>query len=141
MATLYHEIRIDAPPERVYEALTTTEGLRGWWTPDASAEPIVGSIAVFGFYNRAVVFRMRIDALRPNRRVDWTCVGDYESWLNTRISWQLKKVDGGTLTKFRHAGWPSVRGTFAETNTTWGALMYHLKSYCEGNAPGPFFKE
>jgi hypothetical protein len=33
------------------------------------------------------------------------------------------------------------RGTFAETNTTWGALMYHLKSYCEGNAPGPFFKQ
>jgi hypothetical protein len=33
------------------------------------------------------------------------------------------------------------RGTFAETHTTWGALMYHLKSYCEGNAPGPFFKQ
>src|SRR5215471_19170631 len=30
-----HEIAIQADPQRVYDAWTTREGIRGWWTDDA----------------------------------------------------------------------------------------------------------
>lgn len=36
-----HQIMINAPAEKVYEAITTTEGFKGWWTTDAKAEPQV----------------------------------------------------------------------------------------------------
>jgi len=34
MADMYHEIQINASPAKVYEAITTQKGLRGWWTGD-----------------------------------------------------------------------------------------------------------
>ena len=55
MADLHHKIEIEASPEKVYEAITTAEGLRSWWTGDSVAEPRVGSIAEFGFFNRETV--------------------------------------------------------------------------------------
>ena len=36
MSVIDHELKIDAAPERVFEALTTLEGVRGWHAPTAS---------------------------------------------------------------------------------------------------------
>ncbi|MED3691956.1 SRPBCC domain-containing protein [Peribacillus butanolivorans] len=35
MINMPHQIMINAPAEKVYEAITTTEGFKGWWTTDA----------------------------------------------------------------------------------------------------------
>lgn len=35
MQDIMHLIRIRVPPERVYQTLTTSEGIRNWWTRDA----------------------------------------------------------------------------------------------------------
>ena len=75
MTDMHHEIPINAAPEKVYEAIATQEGLRGWWTGDSAAEPRVGSVAEFGFYNRQFLFLMRIDELTPGKRVVWSCLG------------------------------------------------------------------
>lgn len=85
MADIRHWIRVDAPPERVYEALTTRDGLTRWWTADVEAEPKEGSVARFGFGNRSVVFRMRIEKLRPPALVRWRCEGDFEKWKDTML--------------------------------------------------------
>jgi len=37
MAELNHQIPINASVQKVYAALTTQAGLRGWWTADAKA--------------------------------------------------------------------------------------------------------
>ncbi|MFE4896245.1 SRPBCC family protein [Peribacillus butanolivorans] len=63
-----HQIMINVPAEKVYEAITTTEGFKGWWTTDAKAEPQVESIAEFGFYNRKAIFQMHMICLN---QVSW----------------------------------------------------------------------
>jgi uncharacterized protein YndB with AHSA1/START domain len=35
MPDIMHLVKINASPERVYQALTTPEGIRNWWTRDA----------------------------------------------------------------------------------------------------------
>lgn len=47
--SIYQRLLIKVPVEKVYEALTTQEGLTGWWTPDTIAKPEKGSILRFGF--------------------------------------------------------------------------------------------
>jgi uncharacterized protein YndB with AHSA1/START domain len=42
MADIRHRVGIAAPPARVYEALTTTEGLSGWWTRIVEGDPTHG---------------------------------------------------------------------------------------------------
>ena len=56
MADILHRIKIKAPPERVYEALTTEQGLADWWTKDVKIR--IDSIAEFGFNNHSLVTRM-----------------------------------------------------------------------------------
>jgi uncharacterized protein YndB with AHSA1/START domain len=139
MADMRHAIEIEAPPEKVYEALTTSEGLRSWWTGDSQAEAKVGSVAEFGFFNRETVFRMQIDKLRPKKRVVWSCVGGPDEWVGTVLTWVLSRDGEGTKLRFKHGKWRSTKGAFAHCNSTWGALMYRLKAYAEGKSPGPHF--
>ena len=71
MADILHQITIDAAPDRVFDALTLSEGLKSWWTTDSSATPEIGSVAVFKFIQGKVVFRMRVEELIPGKRVAW----------------------------------------------------------------------
>ncbi|MBI3635651.1 MAG: SRPBCC domain-containing protein [Candidatus Rokubacteria bacterium] len=139
MPDLHHEIAIQATPQTVYDALTTTPGLGGWWTSDSSAEPRVGSIATFGFGRRSTVFRMRVDELVPGRRIVWQCLGDVDEWKDTRLTWDIAPDSGGVKLKFVHGGWRSTDGWLAPCNSTWGALMHRLRDYAEGRNPGPHF--
>lgn len=138
MSDILHWIRVEAPPERVFDAISTEDGLASWWTSDVEAEASEGSTAVFGFNDRAVVFRMRVDELSRPARVRWTCVGDFPEWEGTRIEFELDPgADGGTEVTFTHAGWASTEGYFRQCNTDWGRLMYHLKDYVEGRRDQP----
>src|SRR5579859_7630624 len=140
MAEMHHEITIEAPPEKIFEALTTEKGFKAWWTPDCQAKPTVGSVATFGFFKRAVVFKMKIAELTPGKTVRWRCDGDWEEWIGTTLRFDLEPGrKGGTLLRFNHAGWATTRGVYAECNTSWGALMVHIKNYAEGGKPDPFF--
>jgi len=141
MAEMLHQIQIKASPEKVYEALTAQNGLRSWWTSDTVAKPEVGSVAEFGFNNRATVFRMRVAELTPNQHVIWECLGDIDEWIGTRLIWELKAADNNfTNLRFTHANWRSTEGWFAMCNSTWGELIHRLKNFAEGKTPGPHFK-
>ncbi len=141
MVKMLHEVRVNATPAKVFAALTTSEGLRAWWTGDSVAEPRVGSIAIFGFSNRATVFRMRVSELVANERVGWECLGDAEEWRGTKLAWDItpEKKKAATV-RLVHGGWKNTEGWYAVCNTTWGALMHRLRDHLEGHAPGPIFK-
>jgi uncharacterized protein YndB with AHSA1/START domain len=140
MADILHEIEIKAPAETVFRAITTDAGLMEWWTLDVDATPAQGSVATFGFYDRSTVFRMRVDELVQGRLVHWTCLGDVDEWVGTELLFEIGETEGGgALLKFSHTGWSSETDLYRQCNTTWGALMYRLRDYCEGKLPGALF--
>jgi uncharacterized protein YndB with AHSA1/START domain len=69
MTDLYHQITIEPPAEHVFAALATHEGLRARWTEDCVVEARPGGMAEFGFMERGVVFRMRVDELDSPHRL------------------------------------------------------------------------
>jgi uncharacterized protein YndB with AHSA1/START domain len=140
MVDIKHQIPIDATPEKVYAALATQAGLRGWWTADAEAEEKAGGKAEFGFDKRAVVFRMTVERLDPGSQVVWRCHGDPAEWNGTVLSWDIVRADGLTMLRFTQSGWDAVTDFYAMCNTTWGELMYRLKDYAEGKNPGPHWR-
>jgi len=141
MAEIKHQIPIKAAPEKVYAALATQKGLRGWWTADTKADEKAGGEAEFGFERRGMIFRMTIEKLDPGKQVVWSCHGDHPEWNGTRLNWQLTPQDGGTTLRFSQSGWESITDFCASCNSTWGELMYRLKDYVEGRNPGPHWKE
>jgi len=141
MAELNHQIPINASVQKVYAALTTQAGLRGWLTADAKAEERVGGKAEFGFDNRGMVFHMSIDKLEPGQRVVWSCHGDHPEWNGTVLTWELTPQNGGTGLRFTQSGWKEITDFCASCNSTWGELMFRLKDYVEGRNPGPHWKQ
>src|SRR5262252_4351496 len=141
MADLLHSITIEATPKQVYAAVATEKGMRGWWTADTTMQAKPGGKVEFGFEKRAVVFRMRVEALEPGKRVAMTCSGDPDEWAGTRLEWTITPGDEGTRIDFCHGNWKAMDGYTAMCNSTWGELMYRLKKYVETGRANPHWKK
>jgi uncharacterized protein YndB with AHSA1/START domain len=137
---LHHSIPIDASPAKVYQAVSTQDGFRGWWTADTTADARVGGKAEFGFDDRGMVFRMKIEALDPGKRVRLSCSGDHPEWKGTVLEWEVSGKGKTTMLSFVHRGWKEMTPFCATCNTTWGELMFRLKSYAESGTADPHWK-
>ena len=138
---LIHRIYIAAPPGRIYDAITTANGIKSWWTTDVAMGSRVGGSAVFGFEGRSVVFEMRIEELSRPSRIRWKCVsGTSPDWVGTTQEFQLEpRKDGEVLLKFCHGGWKPGSDYCHFCNTTWGHLLVALKNFVEKGRENPYF--
>src|SRR4051794_15324792 len=127
MPDINFQTTVAAPPERVYEALATQDGLAGNWTDQLDVPEGTGEVARFGFGpDWAYTLELRVDELEPGRRVAWTPVGGFPGWIGTSISWDLEAADdGGTVVRFQHAGWPEAEadGEVARCGYTWAMII------------------
>jgi uncharacterized protein YndB with AHSA1/START domain len=140
MADIIQEITIAAPPQRIFDAITSREGLLSWWTDDATRADAVGQVAEFGFFKRAVVFRMRVDELKVAERIRWSCIGGPDDWLGTELTFEISPMSAdGTRVRFIHSGWRAEDGMYPSATSTWAQIMPHLKKYTESGVPGPYF--
>lgn len=136
MINMPHQITINAKPEKVFEAITTTEGIKGWWSTDVKAEPQLGSMTEVAFYNRQAIFQLKVIQFEPGKIVEWLAQHDMPAWKGTTIRFDLSvNENGATVLNFNHSGFESMEGPYAMINTTWGSLMYILKQYVEGKNP------
>jgi uncharacterized protein YndB with AHSA1/START domain len=139
MPDILHLVRIRANPERVYEALTTTAGVRGWWTRDADLDATVGGSGTFRFYGGHGVTIVRLDELVPARRVAWSvqsanAPGD---WTGTTIAFDLRAEDDVTVLAFAHRGFAQPSEGYAQVNTGWAYFLVSLRQYVETGSGGP----
>ncbi|MBV8750595.1 MAG: SRPBCC domain-containing protein [Candidatus Eremiobacteraeota bacterium] len=138
MADIMHLLTIDAPPERVYEALTTSDGIRSWWTRDADVDDHVGGIGEFRFYGGAAVTRVSIDELRPPARVVWTAqTARIAPWAGTTITFELRPEHGQTVVTFAQRGFAQADDLYAIWTTGWGYYLVSLKQYLEFGEGAP----
>lgn len=135
MADIRHAIDISAPAAAIYPLVSTAAGLAQWWAADVSE---AGGAVQLGFFGRQTVYRLRAQANDPPGRVEWLSEAGKE-WEGTRLVFQLESAGNGTLVRFTHAAWSAETDYFVSCNTTWGELMFRLKSAAEGKSPGPLF--
>jgi uncharacterized protein YndB with AHSA1/START domain len=141
MPDLLHRIPINAIPKDVYDAVATQAGMQGWWSQDTKMDERVGGKTEFGFSKRSMVFRMVIDALEPGRTVRLACSGDHAEWAGTTLEWKVETAPEGSILHFSHRGWREMTPFAATCNTTWGELMYRLKSFVETRRANPHWIE
>lgn len=132
------DVRADAAA--VYRALTTQDGLAGFWTPDVSATAEVGASLRFGFEPAPVDLQMTVETLEPGKRVAWACAGPWPYWTDTHVEWQLSDApQGGTRVLLRHQGWDDGYddGEFGSVAYTWALVLGALQRYAETGDPQP----
>ena len=138
MPDILHKVGIESsPPDNVYKALTTVEGLSRWWTSATRGESKVGGTLQFRF--GAGGFDMKVLELRPGKHVLWEVIDGPEEWLGTTISFDLKQNDDWTIVLFKHQGWKEPVEFMHHCSTKWGVFLLSLKSLLEKGkgAPAP----
>ena len=134
---ILHKVGIKAPTlNDVYKALTTIEGLSGWWTSDTQGESKVGGVLQFRFY--AGGFDMKVLELHPDRHVRWEVVDGPTEWIGTQVSFDLKQQGDWTIVLFKHQGWKEPVEFMHHCSTKWGTFLVSLKSLLETGEGAPF---
>ncbi len=132
MADIMHLVRIAAPQERVYEALTTTEGIRNWWTRDADLDSTINGRGTFRFHDGASVTTVTVRELEYPLHVVWKTASSFRlEWIGTTIHFDLRSEKGGTVVAFAHRGFEQADEHYAQTTTSWGTHLHNLKEYLE----------
>jgi uncharacterized protein YndB with AHSA1/START domain len=142
MATIKHNFTIAASMEKVYAAVSTVEGLNGWWTTVTSGNPNKGGKLRFEFDN-GLYNIMQVSDLRRNRFVAWKCRESVfaagKEWIGTRVTFKLSRdKDRNTLVQFEHSGWRKASDFYGLCNFHWGRFMVSLKSLCESGKGDPY---
>jgi uncharacterized protein YndB with AHSA1/START domain len=139
MSSIRDEVRIVAALPSVYGALTRQSGYRGWWNAVAEVAETVPGEARLRFVKdgQPVNMTFRIDEMRPNDRVRWTCTAhDFSDWVGTTLSWDLQETAGAALLSFEHGGW---KGAAPEPVTQgWKHFLGSLKAYVETGTGQPW---
>lgn len=135
MTAIRHNVVIKATPEKIFNAITTQEGLENWWAKQTIAKPETGFVNIFTFGKSRN--EMKVTELVPNKTVEWKCINSIEEWIDTNISFDLEEKDGRTLLRFAHSDWRAVTDTFADCNYNWALFMKSLKSLCETGTGTP----
>ncbi len=137
MTDINHRIGIKASPEKIYEALTTDDGLTKWWTNDISGAGEVGSTIEFRFNGGGPDFT--VTKLIPNRIVCWQHSGSMpESWIGTEVLFQLEAEENQTFVRFTHSNWKETTDFVAHCSTKWAVFLLSLKDALETGKGKPF---
>jgi hypothetical protein len=138
MVDILHKVGIKSSSlDDAYKALTTLEGLSGWWTNDTQGEGDVGGVLLFRFGAGGI--DMRVLELDPARRVLWKVVDGPAERIGTKVSFELRQEGDWTIIFFKHQGWKEPVEFMHHCSTKWAVFLLSLKSLLETGkgAPAP----
>jgi uncharacterized protein YndB with AHSA1/START domain len=136
MTDIDHRIGIRSSSlDGTYAALTTLDGLSGWWTADTTGGPALGGKLSFRFPPGG--FDMEVVELVPGETVRWRVVDGPPEWVGTTIRWRLSRAEGFTIVRFTHAGWAEAGDFLAHCSTKWAVYLMSLKALVETGSGQP----
>ncbi len=137
MVDILHRVGVEgSTPEAVYRALTTVDGLAGWWTEDTAGSEGVGGVLAFRF-PPVGGFDMEVVELRPSERVVWRVVDGPEEWVGTTVEWDLRQDGDWTIVLFGHRGWAEPVEFMHHCSTKWASYLLSLKALTETGTGAP----
>jgi uncharacterized protein YndB with AHSA1/START domain len=144
MVDILHRVGVKTTsPDDVYAALTTVDGLSGWWTRDTSGRDAgqdggeVGDRVTFRFPSAGGFFDMEVVDLDPGTRVRWQVVDGPAEWIGTLINWDLRQEGDQTTILFKHEGWQEPVEFMHHCSTKWATYLLSLKALIETGTGAP----
>jgi uncharacterized protein YndB with AHSA1/START domain len=150
MATLYHQVWIDAPVSTVYNALATAEGLSQWWAPHTATETNQGLVLSHTPGAEHGDVQMKVIDATPDQRVVWEIISSHprrspaSAWTGTRVVFEISERENPgawlgiasssrtlAVLNFRHSGWDEESEYLGFCNFAWGATLLMLQQWCE----------
>lgn len=136
MVDIVHRIGVkDSSPDKVFDALTTLDGLSAWWTSDTTGSVELDGVIAFRFGPGG--FDLRVVELEPGERVLWEVVDGPEEWVGTTVRWDIRQDGEWTIVLFAHQGWAAPVEFMYHCSTKWATFLMSLKSLLETGTGAP----
>ena len=131
MPDILHRVGVDAPPETVFDALASLDGLRHWWVGGTQGDPHQGGLIDFGFC------QMQVVESRPGSLVHWRCTSGPAEWVGTEVLFHLHWKEDQTFILFTHRNWKEPVEFMHHCSTKWATFLLSLKDWIERQAGRP----
>lgn len=135
MVDIIHRIGIKAPLSKVYDAVSTPEGVAGWWSKETTGTSRVGGAmtSVFHSPEGKELGRMEFDLvkLEPGKSVHWRFTAGPEEWVGTDVTFELSRDGDQTLIVFGHRNWREAVEFMAHCSMKWATFLLSLRELLE----------
>ncbi len=135
MVDINHRVGIKAPIQKVYKALSTIEGVAGWWTKQTTGVSESGGNIDVRFLSPLgkEIGSMNFDVIEldPNKKVHWRFVSGPKEWIGTDVIFNLSQEDDYTIVLFSHKNWRELVEFTYHCSMKWATFMLSLKELVE----------
>lgn len=135
-------VTFGASPAKVFAAITTLEGLRGWWTPLVRGDATECGDVRFEFEGLAGQhIIMHVDEAKAASTVQWTCRlhSALAEWKDTKVTWELRPLGGDRCELvLEHVGLTPQLECYDHCEVGWDHFLGSIAAYVERGAGMPY---
>jgi uncharacterized protein YndB with AHSA1/START domain len=131
-------LRVQAPPDTLFDALTIASGLSAWWTPAAGSGDTGGELQFL--MSAPDPLLIHVDEATRSTSVRWSVVEcSFEpDWVRTRPTFTITPVEGGASElEFRHHGLTNELDCIEMCTRGWDHYLASLRDYVETGRGSP----
>ena len=139
MADIFHNFPIETTAEKVFEAVSLSEGLDKWWTKCSNASPSPGGVYTLDF-GPGYIWKAIVTEYVMAEKFELEMIEADEDWRGTKIGFNLFYSQGRTNVHFYHTRWPQKNEHFKISNYCWAMYLRILKRHLEHGEWVPYEK-
>jgi uncharacterized protein YndB with AHSA1/START domain len=128
--SIKHLFHINAEKEKVFNAISSIDGLSQWWTAQTEGNAAPGGVIKFRFAESGGP-DMKVTRADANQSVAWECIDSPHGWTGHTFNFDLDENEGKTRVQFSHNGWSDENEFYAICTFAWGRYMESLRQLCQ----------
>jgi len=141
MVDIIHRIGIKASPSKVFAAVSTVEGVAGWWTRGTTGDYRAGGTITTRFHSPSGdeigAFELEVIELIPDKEVRWRVKAGPAEWVGTEVVFSLSPVGDHTVLLFGHRKWREAVEFTAHCSMKWATFLLSLRELVETGTGRP----
>lgn len=130
MADILHIFPIKGSVEKIFDAITTPNGLNCWWPLRSEGSPKLKNEYTF-YFGPEYDWRAEVIEVSQNKSITWLMTSAMEDWMNTLVGFKLEPKTDHVQVTFFHNNWKDASEHYGISTFCWGQLLNGLKNYVE----------
>lgn len=139
MADIYHNFPINAPAEKVFLGISTSDGLDLWWSKASLGNPQLNAIYKLSF-GPGYEWTAKVTKFEENKIFELAITESDKDWRGTKVGFVLQSNNGKTNVEFYHTGWPHSNEHYKISSYCWAMYLRILKRNLEFGEKVPYEK-
>lgn len=137
MAIIHHQVSINAPVAKVYQAISTADGISTWWDKQTPVQTDRGLVLEHNPGPEHGIVQLRVVELVPNQRIEWECISTHPAsspasvWTGTHFIFELDDTGVVAIVDFYQTGYDEWSEFFEFNVSAWRQVLQSLKQVVE----------